>query len=198
MGGTVFTYEQNKAIETRNADILVSAAAGSGKTAVLVERIMGIITDSENPVDIDSLLIVTFTSAAAAEMKERIAAALEKSAENSDDEHILRQLALIGRADITTIHSFCMKVVRENYTKLDIDPDFRVADENECALIKNAVLDELFERMYAGEDNSDFLDLVEIFGRGMTDGGLKEAVLGIHSFRRISKPASSKTLSKPS
>ena len=92
MGGTVFTYEQNKAIETRNADILVSAAAGSGKTAVLVERIMGIITDSENPVDIDSLLIVTFTSAAAAEMKERIAAALEKSAENSDDEHILRQL----------------------------------------------------------------------------------------------------------
>ena len=180
--GTVFTKEQQKAIDTRNADILVSAAAGSGKTAVLVERIMGIITDEKNPVDIDNLLIVTFTSAAAAEMRERIGKALTAIAEKEKDEHILRQVTLVNHADITTIHSFCMKVVRENYTKLNIDPDFRIADENECGLIKNAVLEELFEQKYGGENNENFLSLVETFGESLGDSRLKDIVLDIHGF----------------
>ena len=103
--GAVWTEEQKKAIKTRDADIIVSAAAGSGKTAVLVERIMRIVTNSENPVDIDNLLVVTFTSAAAAEMKERISAALTKLADETGDEHILRQLTLINRAYIQYIPS---------------------------------------------------------------------------------------------
>lgn len=180
--GTVFTKEQQKAINTRNADILVSAAAGSGKTAVLVERIMGIITDEKRPVDIDNLLIVTFTSAAAAEMRERIGKALAAIAEKENNEHILRQLTLVNYADITTIHSFCMKVVRENYTKLNIDHDFRIADENECGLIKAAVLEELFERRYGGENNESFLSLVETFGESLGDSKLKDIVLDIHGF----------------
>ncbi len=180
--GAVWTEEQKKAIKTRDADIIVSAAAGSGKTAVLVERIMRIVTNSENPVDIDNLLVVTFTSAAAAEMKERISAALTKLADETGDEHILRQLTLINRAYITTIHSFCAHVVRDNYIKLNIDPDFRVADETECALIKNAVVEELFEEKYGLDENKWFLNLVEALSEGTGNEGLKNIVLGIYQF----------------
>lgn len=101
--GTVFTDEQKKAIDTRNCDIIVSASAGSGKTAVLVERIIKIITENQTPVDIDNLLVVTFTSAAASEMRERISKALSKAVEEGADEHVSRQIALINHADITTI-----------------------------------------------------------------------------------------------
>ncbi len=180
--GTVFTEEQKKAIFTRNSDIIVSASAGSGKTAVLVERIIKIITDKQTPVDIDNLLVVTFTSAAASEMRERISKALAEAVEKGADEHISRQIALINHADITTIHSFCMKIVRENYTKLNIDPDFRIADENECELIKSTVLDEFFEEKYGSEENMDFLMLVETFGQSLSDSGLKDIILSAHSF----------------
>ncbi len=180
--GTVFTDEQKKAIYTRDCDIIVSASAGSGKTAVLVERIISIITDKENNVDIDNLLVVTFTSAAASEMRERISKALAKAVECGADEHVSRQIALINHADITTIHSFCMKTVRENYTKLNIDPDFRIADENECEIIKSDVLDELFEEKYGSENNKGFLELVETFGQSLSDSGLKDIILTIHSF----------------
>ncbi len=180
--GTVFTDEQKKAIDTRNCDIIVSASAGSGKTAVLVERIIKIITENQTPVDIDNLLVVTFTSAAASEMRERILKALAKAVEEGADEHVSRQIALINHADITTIHSFCMKTVRENYTKLNIDPDFRIADENECEIIKGTVLDELFEEKYGSENNEGFLKLVETFGQSLSDSGLKDIVLTVHSF----------------
>ena len=110
--------------------MLVAAAAGSGKTAVLVERIIQIITNKEKPVDIDSLLVVTFTNAAAAEMRERIGDAIGKALEkNPEDSHLQNQLVLLNKASITTIHSFCLEVIKSNFHKIDLDPNFRIGDE---------------------------------------------------------------------
>ena len=127
-----WTSEQQKVIDLRERNILVSAAAGSGKTAVLVERIIRMLTDPEKPVDVDRLLIVTFTEAAAAEMKERIRGAIEQALEERpEDVHLQRQATLIHSAQITTIHSFCLSVIREHFHILDIDPSFRIAEEGE-------------------------------------------------------------------
>ena len=123
MGETKWTKEQLSAIETRNSNLLIAAAAGSGKTAVLVERIIRIITDEENPVDIDKLLVVTFTSAAASEMRERIASAITKALEkNPNSTNLQKQLTLLSRANITTMHSFCLEVIRNNFQVIDLDP----------------------------------------------------------------------------
>ena len=133
--GMNWTEEQQKVIDLRNRNILVSAAAGSGKTAVLVERIITMLTDEQNPVDVDQLLIVTFTEAAAAEMKERIRIAIEKKLdENPGNEHLMQQAMLIHSAQITTIHSFCLSVIRDNFHAIDIDPGFRVGEEGELKL----------------------------------------------------------------
>lgn len=139
--GMTWTDDQRKVIELRDRNILVSAAAGSGKTAVLVERIIKIITDKEHPVDIDRLLIVTFTNAAAAEMRERIGNALENALkENPDDEHLQRQLSLLHNAQITTIDSFCLYVIRNHFHEIDLEPNFRIGDEGELKLLKEDVL----------------------------------------------------------
>lgn len=136
-----WTDEQLNVINTRKKNILVSAAAGSGKTAVLVERIIKKITDEENPVDVDRLVIVTFTNAAAAEMRERIRNALEECAENDHENlRLQRQIALVHTAQITTIDSFCLNLVRNNYMKLDVDPGFRIGDTGELALLKSDVM----------------------------------------------------------
>ncbi len=133
-----FTNEQSEAIYARNADILVSAAAGSGKTAVLVERIITLITDPKENVNIDNLLIVTFTEAAGKEMRHRLETRLNKMLEeNPNDENIRRQLVLLNRAYISTIHSFCKKVISQNFTMLEIDTTFRLADNLEKNLIEN-------------------------------------------------------------
>ena len=125
MAETKWTEEQNAAIVTRKCNLLVAAAAGSGKTAVLVERIIRIITDEKNPVDIDKLLVVTFTNAAASEMRERIAAAISKSLEANPNSKILqRQLTLLSRANITTMHSFCLDVIKNHFYTIDLDPSF--------------------------------------------------------------------------
>jgi len=122
-----WTQEQQRVIDTRDCDILVSAAAGSGKTAVLVARILSIITDKEKPVDIDRLLVVTFTNAAAGEMRERIREALERRAEEEPDNiHLQRQLVLVHNAKITTIHSFCLNVLRNHFQIAGIDPAFQI------------------------------------------------------------------------
>ena len=135
-----WTPQQQQVIDLRNRNLLVSAAAGSGKTAVLVERIITKITDVSHPVDIDRLLIVTFTNAAAAEMRERIGlalgAALEKDPGNA---HLQRQQTLLHNAQITTIHSFCLYVIRNYFHRIDLDPDFRVAEEGELKLLKSDV-----------------------------------------------------------
>ena len=124
-----WTEEQKQVIETRNTNLLVSAAAGSGKTAVLVERILSLITDPEHPVDVDRLLITTFTKAAAGEMKERIGKALnDRLKENPGNEWLQRQESLVHRAQITTIHGFCLYVIRNYFHTIDLDPDFRIAD----------------------------------------------------------------------
>ena len=182
MGATKWTNEQLQAIETRRCNLLVAAAAGSGKTAVLVERIIRIITDEENPVDIDKLLVVTFTSAAASEMRERIAAAISKALEKSpNSKNLQRQLTLLSRANITTMHSFCLDVIKNYFYTIDLDPSFRIGDETEATLIKNEILEELFEEYYE-EDNEEFKDLIEAYSGSKDDLKLKEMILSLYRF----------------
>ena len=177
-----FTPEQQKVIDLRNRNILVSAAAGSGKTAVLVERIIKMVTDEERPVDIDRLLVVTFTNAAAAEMRERISRALGKCLEETPDNvHLQKQSSLLHNAQITTIDSFCLFVIRNNFNDIGLDPGFRIADEGELRLLKQDVLAELLEEKYQEKEN-DFLSCVEYFTGGSNDRLLEEFVGKLYEF----------------
>lgn len=181
---TRWTKEQLDAIDTQGSNLLVAAAAGAGKTAVLVERIIRKITDSQNPVDIDRLLVVTFTNAAATEMKERIGDALSSALEKDPESEILqRQLALLNRASITTIHSFCLEVIKNNFHRLEIDPNFRIANQTEALLLKLEALEELFEDKYLEENmDGDFLDLVESYSSNRDDRRLQDMVLDLYDF----------------
>ncbi|MEG7531072.1 MAG: UvrD-helicase domain-containing protein, partial [Hungatella sp.] len=135
-----WTNEQEQVIRSRGRNLLVSAAAGSGKTAVLVERIIQMITEGPHPIDIDQLLVMTFTNAAAAEMRERIALAIEeKLKEQPGQEHLQRQATLVHYAQITTIDSFCLNLIRDHFHLLDIDPSFRIGDEGELLLLRQDV-----------------------------------------------------------
>ena len=145
-----WTDEQQQVIDLRKRNILVSAAAGSGKTAVLVERIIHMITDAAEPLDIDRLLVVTFTNAAAAEMRERIGAAIEAALLNApESEHLQRQLTLLHNAQITTIDSFCLYVIRNHFHEIDLEPGFRIGDEGELKLLREDVLGAVMEQNYA-------------------------------------------------
>ena len=179
-----FTPEQQKVIDLRNKNILVSAAAGSGKTAVLVERILGLILDEENPVDIDRLLIVTFTNAAASEMRERIGAAIEKRLESQpDNQHLLRQATLLHHAQITTIDSFCLFVIRNNFNEIGLDPGFRVADSGENELLKQDIIKVVFEELLENrETKEDFTDLLEHLAYRGKEKVLEETILKIYHF----------------
>lgn len=191
--GVSWTTEQQQVIDLRNRNILVSAAAGSGKTAVLVERIVKIITDKNHPVDIDHLLIVTFTNAAAAEMRERIGNAIEKALdEQPGNEHLLRQLTLIHNAQITTIDSFCLYVVRNHFHEIDLEPNFRIGDEGELKLLREDVLGRVLEQNYE-EPSEAFSDFVEGYASGRTDVALNEMILQLYEFSR-SYPWSEKWL----
>ena len=182
--GVSWTAEQQKVIDLRNRNILVSAAAGSGKTAVLVERIVKMITDKNHPVDIDHLLIVTFTNAAAAEMRERIGNAIEKALEEAPgDEHLLRQLTLIHNAQITTIDSFCLYVVRNHFHEIDLEPNFRIGDEGELKLLREDVLGKVLEENYE-EPSEAFSDFVEGYASGRTDAALNDMILQLYEFSR--------------
>ena len=182
--GVSWTTEQQQVIDLRNRNILVSAAAGSGKTAVLVERIVKIITDKNHPVDIDHLLIVTFTNAAAAEMRERIGNAIEKALdEQPGNEHLLRQLTLIHNAQITTIDSFCLYVVRNHFHEIDLEPNFRIGDEGELKLLREDVLGRVLEQNYE-EPSEAFSDFVEGYASGRTDAALNEMILQLYEFSR--------------
>lgn len=177
-----WTKEQQKVIDLRERNILVSAAAGSGKTAVLVERIISIITDEEKPVDIDRLLIVTFTNAAAAEMRERIGDAIEqKLSRMPEDLHLQKQATLVHSAQITTIHSFCLNVIRNHFNTIELDPSFRIAEEAELTLIKSDVVNDLLEQYYE-ESREDFLEFIESFSSGKSDGAVEELILQLHNF----------------
>lgn len=176
-----WTEEQKKVITLRDRNILVSAAAGSGKTAVLVQRILSKIMDPLKPVDIDRLLIMTFTRAAAGEMRERIERGLDQAlAEDPDNEHLQRQMTLIHTAQITTIDGFCAYVIRNYFHLIGLDPGYRTADEGELKLLQEDVLKELFEDHYA-ERKADFTAFVESYAPGKTDEGLKEHVLELYN-----------------
>jgi ATP-dependent helicase/nuclease subunit A len=184
MGDTKWTKEQWEAITEKDGNLLVAAAAGAGKTAVLVERIIRKITDPEHPVDIDRLLVVTFTNAAAAEMRERIGQAVSQALEeNPRSKHLQRQLILMNKAHITTIHSFCLDVIRNNFQLLNIDPNFRIADDTEAVLMKWEVLEQLFEDVYE-EENPDplFFDLLESYGGNRDDQVLLDMVMNLYKF----------------
>ena len=182
--GVKWTSEQQKVVDLRDRNILVSAAAGSGKTAVLVERIIRRLTEDDPPTDVDRLLIVTFTEAAAAEMKERIGAAIEKKlSERPGDIRLERQATLIHSAQITTIHSFCLSVIRDHFHVIGIDPGFRIAEEGELKLLKQDVLEELLEECYAQADE-EFLDFTERFGSGKSDKKIEEIILNMYEYSR--------------
>ena len=177
-----WTREQSRVIESRGKNLLVSAAAGSGKTAVLVERIIRMVTEGENPPGIDELLVMTFTNAAAAEMRERIAAAIEqKLKEDPQNEHLQMQATLVHHAQITTIDSFCLNVIREHFNQLDLDPAFRIGDEGELLLMRADVMAELLEDSYASGD-SRFEQFVETFAQGKTDAGIEDYIMQVYSF----------------
>ncbi|MBP3754170.1 MAG: helicase-exonuclease AddAB subunit AddA [Lachnospiraceae bacterium] len=173
------TAEQAKIINARNTSLLVSAAAGSGKTAVLVERIVSLVCDEKNPVDIDRILVVTFTQAAAAEMKERVLKRInEKLEEDPENEHLQKQVTLVHQALITTIDSFCLDVVRNHFQEVGIEPDFRVADEGEAKLIRQDVLSRVLEKAYADND-PEFINCVETFCPGNSDAALEELIVSL-------------------
>ena len=177
-----WTEKQQQVIDSRNRNLLVSAAAGSGKTAVLVERIIQMISGGDHPLDIDQLLVMTFTNAAAAEMRERIGAAVEKKLkEHPEDEHLWLQAALIPQAMITTIDSFCLNIIRNHFNSLDIDPSFRIGDEGELSLLRGDVMGEMLEACYEEGDEA-FAGFVEHFGRGKSDKGIEDVILQAWQF----------------
>ncbi|MEW6623615.1 MAG: UvrD-helicase domain-containing protein [Bacillota bacterium] len=179
------TKEQKLVIEARNCSLLVSAGAGAGKTHTLVERIINLISDESQPVDVDRLLVVTFTNAAAAEMRQRIAEALfSKIRKGTQSKHLRKQVRLLNKSSISTIHSFCLDVIRQHFHRLDIDPTFRIADELESQLIKGEVVEKLVERHYDASDNDDFLALVDCYGGSREDVPLQNIILLIYDFSR--------------
>ncbi|MCC5912182.1 MAG: helicase-exonuclease AddAB subunit AddA [Clostridiaceae bacterium] len=178
---TRWTEEQQQAIDARDSNLLVAAAAGSGKTAVLVERIIKIIV--KDKINIDKLLIVTFTNAAAGEMRERIATALAKELEKKDEneEHLRRQMTLLNKASITTLHAFCIEVVKKHFHFIDVDPSFRIGDVTETKILQLESLEELFEGEYE-ENNATFIELVERLGGTREDTPLQDLVVKVYSF----------------
>ena len=176
-----WTKEQSQAINEKGSNILVAAAAGSGKTAVLVERIINKIIN-EN-IDIDKLLVVTFTNAAASEMRERILDAIYKKLEEyPENQNLQRQITLINKASICTIDSFCLEVVRNNFFELDnISPNFRIADTTEIELLKQEVVEDIFEEKYENQDEN-FSKLINTYTSYRDDAPLKELVLKIYSY----------------
>lgn len=177
---TTWTEEQQKVIDHRDGNLLVAAAAGSGKTAVLVEHVISLVTDPVNPVPLSSLLIMTFTEAAAEEMKERIRSRLqEKLSEDSSRAELIREAGSIQNASISTIDSFCMRLIRENYALLGLDPSFRIAEEGELELLRNDTYAALFEEQCESSD-PDFLEFADAFSTGHAAGGLDELVFKLY------------------
>ncbi len=175
-----FSDGQLKVINTRKKNILVSAAAGSGKTTVLVERIIKLLIDDNE--DIDKFLIVTFTNAAASGMKQKIHKALIKAVQNSSNKgHLSKQLNLLGRSNISTIHAFCIDTVRKNFHVIGIDPNFRIGDVNEIDILLNETIDEILEKHYT-EKTPGFVQLVESFTGNRGDFELNEIIKDIYRF----------------
>ena len=178
-----WTKNQYDAINSTNGSVLVSASAGSGKTAVLVERVIKRLTNEVNPTPADRMLIVTYTKAAAAEMKDRVIGRIsELIKENPHDTYLRRQQLKLQKAHISTIHSFCSEIVRDNFYILNVSKDFRIADDGELSLLKNEAIDSVFNDLYEKEHNEDFLHLVEAFSGNKDDSNLKKVVFKLYDF----------------
>ncbi len=175
-----WTQEQEQAIYEKGSNILVAAAAGSGKTAVLVERIINkVITEN---IDIDKLLVVTFTNAAASEMRERVLNAIYKKIdEEPENERLQRQVTLLNKSNICTIDSFCLDVVRNNFFEIDISQNFRIGDTTEIEILKQDIIEEIFEEKYESEDK-DFEKLINTYTSYKDDTPLKELILKIYTY----------------
>ncbi|MCR5357307.1 MAG: helicase-exonuclease AddAB subunit AddA, partial [Lachnospiraceae bacterium] len=177
-----FSKEQVQAIESRNENLLVSAAAGSGKTTVLVERIIRKVLDSGHPVDIDRILVMTFTKAAADQMRDKILKAIyDKMSIDPTDRHLARQSTLVHNAQIGTIHSFCLNVIRNHFQEIGLDPDFRVADEGECKLLRQEVLSKVLEQSYEAASD-EFIYMTECLAAGKSDSSLEDIIDSLYDF----------------
>ena len=180
--GTTWTKQQQQVIDSRRRNLLVSAAAGSGKTAVLVERIIQMVTDPEQPLDIDRLLVMTFTNAAAAEMRERISQAIDRLLLlDPENLHLQMQATLARHAQITTIDSFCLSLIRNHFDSLELDPSFRIGDEGELTLLRQDVMQEMLEDYYEA-GSPDFEQFVGTFAQGKGDGGISDFIFQVYQF----------------
>ena len=185
MTNMAWTNEQQAAIDSRGQTLLLSAAAGSGKTAVLVERIIRRLLDKEYPIDITELLVVTFTKAAAAEMRDRIGTALMKALSETKDPRVERQLALLPSAQISTLHAFCQHVIRKYFYTIDLDPAFSIAGEEELNLLRRQVLEDVFLSYYEDDDKASILyPLADMFGSDRGDDILMDTVSRMYTYAR--------------
>ena len=178
------TPQQRQAVTDRGGKLLVSAAAGSGKTKVLVDRLLGYLTDERHPANLDEFLIITYTKAAASELREKIAAKLtEGIAREPENKHLQNQLQRLYLTQISTVHGFCSQILREYAYRVDLAPDFRVADESECTELKNTVLKDLLEQAYE-EKEGHFRDFLDSQGVGRSDSALPEIILKVYDSAR--------------
>lgn len=181
-----WTDEQWLAIWAKGQDMLVSAAAGSGKTAVLINRMIEKVLDETDPISVDELLVVTFTNASAAEMRHRMSKALEKAvAENPESKHLRQQLRLINKAQISTLHSFCLSVVKQYAYLLEIDPGFRIAGDTEAALLRDDVLEAVLETAYEGENAEAVYRLADSFTSDRSDQAMEVLVSKLYDYSRV-------------
>ena len=180
-----WTKEQSEVISHRKGNLLVSAAAGSGKTAVLVEHVIDCLLDKEHPISLSSVVLMTFTEAAASEMKERIKARLKEAFLENRDPHIEREIAELPNANISTIDAFCKRLIEENYTSLGIEPNFRIGEKNELALLKEDIVEELLEEEY-GKKEESFLSFVDRYSTGKQDKGIQEIIVKLYSIAMAS------------
>ena len=184
-----WTDDQWKAIYASGQDTLVSAAAGSGKTAVLINRMIEKVVATENPINVDELLVVTFTNASAAEMRHRMAEALEKAiVENPTSSHLRRQLSLINKAQISTLHSFCLAIVKQYAYMLEIDPGFRIANEAEVALLRDDVLGDVLESAYDTQDEAKanaLYRLIDSFTSDRDDQAIETLMSKLYDTSRV-------------
>ena len=176
------TAQQDAVVKAKGCNLLVSAGAGAGKTHTLVERIIQLVSDEQQAIDIDKLLVVTFTNAAATEMRQRVGEAIAAQIrKGNNSKHLRRQVRLLNKSSISTIHSFCLDVIKQNFHKLDIDPEFRIADELESDILKGQVVEKILETYYDNDD-ADFLNLLECYGGQREDIPLQNMILQVHSF----------------
>lgn len=180
-----WTDAQWQAIWERDSELLVSAAAGSGKTAVLIRRLIEKITDKQHPINVDELLVVTFTNAAAAEMRHRLSEAIEKAIQlDPDSKHLRQQLHLLNKAQISTLHSFCLQIIRQHGYLLDMDPGFRLASDNEAVMLQEDALEEIIEEAYEKDQDAMYY-LADSFSSDRSDQTLETLILSLYQYARV-------------